>query len=372
MIVDENLEVSQLPALKEGSLIPVQVSQVNSVSDLYVCTHPLDDRDRLQEDLDRFYKGGDGRGWVVANARPGRLYAAPYEKEGFHRALVRKLVPPSAVELFYVDFGTIAVVSASKLRLLHLDFLHPPALAIRVRLWGLQGRGKSKLLGVLREGNQREGDLLARVEVDGDKPAVWLVDNTVEGGKSLNVQLVEEGAAKWNLRDLEAMDESTVKNKFETEEDLGGAMSAVCSELEGLVELQTALVNLMMESNLKTTLISKLAAVKVHLVGRTKNKPEESNALVKGGYPKKSCKESDRNGRAEKQIIDVRSMEPELEYFAENQGSEISVPSTRENSSKSEEEKVLMKSRLTSESEGLSAEEDGVVTLRPRLAKRKA
>ena len=52
--------------------------------------------------------------------------------------------------------------------------------------------------------------------------------------------------------------------------------------------------------------------------------------------------------------------------------SEISLPSTRENSSKSEEEKVLMKSRLTFESEGLSAEEDGVVTLRPRLAKRKA
>ena len=222
------------------------------------------------------------------------------------------------------------------------------------------------------EGNQREGDLLARVEVAGDKPAVWLVDNTVEGGRSLNVQLVEEGAAKWNLRDLEAMDESAAKNKFETEEDLGGAMSAVCSELEGLVELQTALVNLMMESNMKTTLISKLAAVKVHLVGRTKNKPEESNALVKGGHPKKSCQESGKNKIEVKQIIEVSSEEPELEYFAENQGSEISVPSVRENSIKSEEEKVLMKSRLTSESEGLSAEEDGVVTLRPRLAERKA
>ena len=52
--------------------------------------------------------------------------------------------------------------------------------------------------------------------------------------------------------------------------------------------------------------------------------------------------------------------------------SEISLPSTRENSSKSEEEKVMRKSRLTSESEGLSVEEDGVVTLRPRLAERKA
>ena len=70
-------------------------------------------------------------------------------------------------------------------------------------------------------------------------------------------------------------------------------------------------------------------------MGRTKNKPEESNALVKGGHPKKSCKESDKNGSTEKQIIDVRSEEPELEYFAENQGSEISVPSARENSSKS-------------------------------------
>ena len=95
-------------------------------------------------------------------------------------------------------------------------------------------------------------------------------------------------------------------------------------------------------------------------------------ASTSSSHSKKSCKESDKNGRAEKQIIDVRSEEPELEYFAENQGSEILVPSVRENSIKSEEEKVLMKSRLTSESEGLSVEEDGVVTLRPRLAERKA
>ena len=138
------------------------LAQVNSVRDLYVCTHPVDARERLQENIERFYRGGEGRGWLVDNPRPGRFYAAPYDKEGYHRALLRKLVSTSSAEVFYVDFGTVAVVSVSKLRLLHLDFLQPPAMAIQVRLWGVRGGGKSKLLEVLSEGNRREGDLLAR------------------------------------------------------------------------------------------------------------------------------------------------------------------------------------------------------------------
>ena len=180
VIIDESLEVAQLSPNLDGSLIPVQVTQVkitmdnyepgnisgfhqvNSVRDLYVCTHPVDARENLQENIERFYRGGEGRGWLVDNPRPGRFYAAPYEKEGYHRALLRKLVSTSSAEVFYVDFGTVAVVSVSKLRLLHLDFLQPPAMAIQVRLWGVRGGGKSKLLEVLSEGNRREGDLLAR------------------------------------------------------------------------------------------------------------------------------------------------------------------------------------------------------------------
>ena len=148
-----------------------------------MCAHPVDARDRLQEELDRFYRGGEGRGWLVDNPRPGRFYAAPYEKEGYHRALLRKLVSSSTVEVFYVDFGTVAVVSISRLRLLHLEFLQPPAMAIQVRLWGLRGGGKSKLLKELSEGNLREGDLLASLveEAGGGKPAIWLIDNTLPG-----------------------------------------------------------------------------------------------------------------------------------------------------------------------------------------------
>ena len=180
VVHDESLEATQLScSLDPGSLIPVQVTQVritilskkmqdvtqvNSVMDLYVCTHPVDARERLQEEIDRFYSGGEGRGWLVDNPRPGRLYAAPYEKDGFHRALLRKIVSTSnsTVEVFYVDFGTVAVVNVSKLRLLHINFLQPPAMAIQVRLWGLRGGGNSKLLKELSEGNLREGDLLAR------------------------------------------------------------------------------------------------------------------------------------------------------------------------------------------------------------------
>ena len=232
--------------------------------DLYVCTHPVDARERLQEEIDRFYRGGEGRGWLVDNPRPGRFYAAPYEKEGYHRVLLRKLVSNSTVEVFYADFGTVAVVSISRLRFLHLDFLQPPAMAIQVRLWGLRGGGKSKLLEVLSEGNLREGDLLARVEEAGDKPAIWLIDNTLPGGRSLNLQLVTEGASKWFPSDLKKLG-SDKKGVSETEEEAGGESRGSSAELESVIELQMALVSLMLESSLKTELMGKLVEAKRNL-----------------------------------------------------------------------------------------------------------
>ena len=244
---------------------------MNGVRDLYVCIYPVDARERLQEDLERLYRGGEGRGWLVANPKPGRFYAAPYEREGYHRVLLRKMVSNSSAELFYVDFGTIAVVSLSKLRLLHIDFLQPPAMAIQVRLWGLRGGGKRKLLQELSQGNRREGDLLARVEVAGDRPAIWLMDNTVPGGKSLNLHLVKEGSSKWRLPDLEKM--SAVKGVFGTEEEPEHGRGSM-TDLEGLIEVQTALVNLMLESDLKTELMGKLMEAKQNLVDFSKSSLE--------------------------------------------------------------------------------------------------
>ena len=148
------------------------------------------------------------------------------------------------------------------------------------------------------------------MEEEGDKPAIWLIDNTLPGGRSINLQLVEEGASKWCLPDLEKMGTAAKKGGFvETEEESRGSMM---TELEGLIEVQTALVNLMLESSLKTELMEKLLEAKKHLMVDFSKSNLESNCLVKGDV------DVPRNEEEMKRIIDadLGIEEPELESCA--------------------------------------------------------
>lgn len=100
------------------------------------------------------------------------------------------------------------------------------------------------------------------MEERGEKPAIWLIDNTLPGGRSLNLQLVKEGAAKWNLPDLEKMGTNGKKGGFGSEDEPESSLT----DLEGAIEVQMALVNLMLESSLKNELMAKLVEAKMNLV----------------------------------------------------------------------------------------------------------
>ena len=100
------------------------------------------------------------------------------------------------------------------------------------------------------------------MEERGEKPAIWLIDNTLPGGRNLNLQLVKEGAAKWNLPDLEKMGTNGKKGGFGSEDEPESSLT----DLEGAIEVQMALVNLMLESSLKNELMAKLVEAKMNLV----------------------------------------------------------------------------------------------------------
>ena len=100
------------------------------------------------------------------------------------------------------------------------------------------------------------------MEERGEKPAIWLIDNTLPGGRSLNLQLVKEGAAKWFLPDLEKMGTNGKKGGFGSEDEPESSLT----DLEGAIEVQMALVNLMLESSLKNELMAKLVEAKMNLV----------------------------------------------------------------------------------------------------------
>ena len=53
----------------------------------------------------------------------GRLMAAKYKYEGFHRVMVKRMLEGNMVSVLYVDFGTVDKVKLKDVRLLHKKFL---------------------------------------------------------------------------------------------------------------------------------------------------------------------------------------------------------------------------------------------------------
>jgi hypothetical protein len=169
--------------------------------------------------------------------------------------LLRRLLPGGVAEVFYLDFGTASQLAARKLRLLDRRFLSLPAQAVRARLWGLRrgaaGGGRAALLELVREGNRTRGGLLAKVVTGGERPGLWLLDNTGpgEGEESINTRLVREGAAGWNTEDLARLGPAV-----EPEDEEAGWRA----ERLNLLEVQRALVLLLPEGEARARLLGRL------------------------------------------------------------------------------------------------------------------
>ena len=203
-VKDQDL-VQQTFDFAEGVSIPIQVTEVVSLDKIWFCLLPMvEELDRLMEALNDFYTKYEGKSWKVPDKKycwSGRMMAAPYKLEGYHRVMVKRMMKNDMVSILYVDFGTVDKVSLKDMRLLHKRFLDLPAQAILARMWGIMDIiGKEVeakkslvqlvsenvigLLGTVMAGvsvgcnDRRKG---GSVEDEGGQ-ALWLVD--MESGSS--------------------------------------------------------------------------------------------------------------------------------------------------------------------------------------------
>ena len=225
------LPVEELPTrLREGQTFPVVITQVESPSKFWFNLQQnghFDIVKNIMNRMDLLYRGVKGDTYRVVSAdrlRPGNVLAARYQTGGFHRVLVIKVVDPSVVRLFFVDYGTVDNQKLKHCRFLHRDFSILPGQAIQARLWGVRPLGGGRRWGKGNKARDKlvelvdtlEGGLVARIRagvtrkevtVKGEDEleeerglALSLVDVlTGDDGLDIATDLVMEGLAEWEL-----------------------------------------------------------------------------------------------------------------------------------------------------------------------------
>ena len=84
----------------------VQITQVNSFEDIWVCPFPWDQRDELLASMNKFYIDGDGRDWTIPDSEFCRgkfLMAAPYADYGYHRVIIKQVLSEEIISVLYID-----------------------------------------------------------------------------------------------------------------------------------------------------------------------------------------------------------------------------------------------------------------------------
>jgi len=228
-VEDDKLD-QQCVEIIEGFPLNVQVTEVVNMDKIWFCLFTmLDEREELMNELNTFYTKCKGKSWKVPDVSycwGGRLMAAIYKSEGYHRVIVRRVLKNEMISVLYVDYGTIDKVKLNDMRLLHKKFLYLPAQAIPARMWGVkdiagkEGEAKQRLVQLISDSVfGLLGTVMAGVTVglndrrkggavdDEGRLALWLVDAELSSshGDVFNEILVIEGLAEWNLKDITRM-----------------------------------------------------------------------------------------------------------------------------------------------------------------------
>ena len=152
----------------------VQITQVNSFDDIWICPSPWDQRDKLLVDMNRFYLDGEGKDWIIPDSdfcRGKFVMAAPYADWGYHRVIIKQVLSEEMISVLYIDYGTSSKVHFKDVRLIHKKFLSLPAWPIPARLWGITENedmvsiSRSKLTKMMIVGNfSNKGEVFCRIE----------------------------------------------------------------------------------------------------------------------------------------------------------------------------------------------------------------
>jgi len=223
---EQGLEEQSVMNVEESSNIPVQITEVVNLDKVWFCLKCMEEEmDKMMVELDKFYTKWEGKDWVIPHADycwPGRIMAAPFQSEGYHRVMVKKMMKKDLVSVFFVDYGTIGKVRLENMRLLHRKFLMLPAQAIPGRMWGVrdvhgkEAEAKCRLVELVSDEDMTLG-LVGRVMAgrsvgksdrrkdgavdDEGRLALWLVDLDLEG-EVINEMLIQEGLAQWDEKDI--------------------------------------------------------------------------------------------------------------------------------------------------------------------------
>jgi len=197
---------------KEEDFCDVVVTEVTNVDNFYInirSAEALGAREKLMDCMNIFYDTSEGNKLSVDRVCPGMVVAAPYFKEGYHRARVVRYCEEKVV-VDYLDFGTVGVVSKSDLRLLPKMFKELPFQAIKSYLWGVEDSKNlagDRFLELVEKGNRLGGFVaILKGKVDDSDPpslGLWLIDtasNNLPDGKSLNYTLWEEGLVTFSKK----------------------------------------------------------------------------------------------------------------------------------------------------------------------------
>ncbi|XP_022918067.2 uncharacterized protein [Onthophagus taurus] len=128
--------------------IDIEVAEVYDPSKFWIhLRQHSDNLNRLMDNMQIFYRANKDKYYIPYYAiREGMYLASIFDGE-YHRAKVvdcsKKM--DGDIKVFYVDYGTIAVVRVKTVCYLTVDFVNFPAQAIRARLYGIQPTVKDEL-----------------------------------------------------------------------------------------------------------------------------------------------------------------------------------------------------------------------------------
>ena len=174
-----SLKVQKLPDdIEEGFRFSLVVTQVCPEDPKMFWFNLYDGRSyftavqKLMDKMEKYYgsKHGVAYNIKIKDLEPGDVIAARYRKEGFHRAIVQKIVNKNTLRLFYADFGTEGNENVSSCRYLRKKYTELPAQALQAKLWRVAGKGgkawKDAVMNKFAEicGEVPEGGIVAEVK----------------------------------------------------------------------------------------------------------------------------------------------------------------------------------------------------------------
>ncbi|XP_034233801.1 tudor domain-containing protein 5 isoform X2 [Thrips palmi] len=193
----ESFSPPQLPPdLKPGDYLEVRVAEVYNPFKLWVMLREKSVLlDKLMDELQDFYKDhGDKYFMPDSTITVQQCCAAIYDSE-WHRATITSV--GKTIQVFYVDYGTVASVSKKELRFLHSDFSVLPVQAIQASLSGIQPVNGRQTFTM--EANRALLDLVAdkhliglvqKIELQKPFLELFLIDTTGDTDIHLNDVLV--------------------------------------------------------------------------------------------------------------------------------------------------------------------------------------